>query len=452
MIIDLLCIELALLISCSIYKQAAEFLSESYTIINVMILLVHMCLILLKNSYSGILRRGYYMEFKNVFFHNAQLAAGIFAILFLTKQSTTYSRVVIVLFFVFNTMLTYGLRVIHKSSLLKRSMQEKQADNLLIVARKDKIQRLTEHLSSQKYAGYRIAGIVVMDEDMVGEEINNVPVVATRTTIKDYVKENVIDEVFLYNDEYGGTKLIAELLSMGVAVHISINTITDKLPNAAVQNVGGYTVVTTSINVMTVRQKLIKRIIDICAGIAGLMLTFVFLIIFGPIIYIQSPGPIFFKQTRVGKNGRTFTMYKFRSMYMDAEARKAELMSQNKMEGLMFKMDNDPRVTPIGRFIRKTSIDEFPQFWNVLKGDMSLVGTRPPTVDEYEKYQLHHKSRLAMKPGLTGMWQVSGRSDITDFEEVVKLDNEYIMNFYLGLDFKIIFKTILVLFKGKGAV
>ena len=135
-------------------------------------------------------------------------------------------------------------------------------------------------------------------------------------------------------------------------------------------------------------------------------------------------------------------------MYMDAEERKKELMEKNKMSGLMFKMDDDPRITPIGKFMRKTSIDEFPQFINILKGDMSLVGTRPPTEDEYNQYELHHKSRLAIKPGLTGMWQVSGRSDITDFEEVVRLDNEYIRNFSISLDIKILFKTVgAVLFK-----
>ena len=136
---------------------------------------------------------------------------------------------------------------------------------------------------------------------------------------------------------------------------------------------------------------------------------------------------------------------------MDAEERKKDLMDQNQMQGLMFKMDDDPRITPIGKFLRKSSIDEFPQFLNILKGDMSLVGTRPPTVDEVEMYHLHHMSRLAIKPGLTGMWQTSGRSDITDFEEVVKLDNEYIRNFSLLLDVKIIIKTFGAVFGMKGS-
>ena len=158
-------------------------------------------------------------------------------------------------------------------------------------------------------------------------------------------------------------------------------------------------------------------------------------------------------------------MLKFRTMVPDAEKRKEELLDQNRNEdGMMFKMDFDPRIignkilpdgrkkTGIGQFMRNHSIDEFPQFFNVLLGQMSLVGTRPPTVDEWEKYQLHHRARLATKPGITGLWQVSGRSEITDFEEVVKLDLQYIMDWSLGLDFKIIFKTIAIVFHGNGAM
>ena len=179
--------------------------------------------------------------------------------------------------------------------------------------------------------------------------------------------------------------------------------------------------------------------------------TLIATLIFGPIIYFQSPGPVFFTQERVGRNGRRFKIIKFRSMYADAEERKTELLAQNEMQGLMFKMEDDPRVTPIGRFLRRTSIDELPQFFNILRGDMSLVGTRPPTVDEYEKYDSVHKSRLATKPGLTGLWQVSGRSQITDFDEVVRLDNEYIRNWSLWLDLKILWKTVAVVLRRKGA-
>ena len=231
-----------------------------------------------------------------------------------------------------------------------------------------------------------------------------------------------------------------------------------------VEKIGNYTVVTSSRNTTTPKAMLYKRLMDIAGGIVGCLITLLLIITIGPLIYIKSPGPIFFSQVRIGKNGKRVKIYKFRSMYMDAEARKAELMSQNKMDGFMFKMDYDPRIIGsekkdkngnpkgIGNFIRKTSLDEFPQFWNVLKGDMSLVGTRPPTVDEWEKYELHHRSRMSTKPGITGMWQVSGRSDITDFEEVVRLDTEYIEHWTIGLDIKILIKTVLAVVKHEGSV
>ena len=168
-------------------------------------------------------------------------------------------------------------------------------------------------------------------------------------------------------------------------------------------------------------------------------------------IYLESPGPVIFKQTRIGKNGRRFTIYKFRSMYMDAEERKKELMAKNEMNGLMFKIKDDPRITRVGKFIRKTSLDEFPQFFNVLAGDMSLVGTRPPTEDEFVKYSERHKRRLSLKPGITGMWQVSGRNSVSDFEEIVNLDLEYIDHWTFWLDIKLLFQTVYVVLFQKGA-
>lgn len=213
------------------------------------------------------------------------------------------------------------------------------------------------------------------------------------------------------------------------------------------------------------KQLLFKRVMDIAGGLVGCLLTVIIFIFVAPIIYISSPGPIFFSQERIGKNGKKFKIYKFRSMYMDAEARKAELMKQNRVaDGKMFKLDFDPRVignkilpdgtkkTGVGNFIRVTSLDEFPQFFNVLKGDMSLVGTRPPLPGEVSEYEIHHRARLAIKPGITGMWQVSGRSDITDFEEVVRLDTKYIKEWTPALDIKILFKTVKTVLGKEGSM
>ena len=257
-------------------------------------------------------------------------------------------------------------------------------------------------------------------------------------------------------------KVFDAFAEMGITIHVKIADVNEMQgKNQTVERMGNYTVVTTCINMASAGQLVLKRIMDICGGLAGCILTGIIFLFVAPAIYIKSPGPIFFSQYRVGKNGRKFKIYKFRSMYMDAEERKKELMKQNRVsDGLMFKMENDPRVIGsekgpgkgIGNFIRKTSLDEFPQFFNVLKGDMSLVGTRPPTVDEWEKYELHHRARLAIKPGLTGMWQVSGRSEITDFEEVVKLDTKYISEWSFMLDIKILFKTVLIVLGQKGSM
>ena len=242
-----------------------------------------------------------------------------------------------------------------------------------------------------------------------------------------------------------------QFLNMGITVHVILDYEIMNLQNVSMTKLGDYSILTTSIGRATVGELLVKRIADIIISLIGLIFTGILTVFLAPVIKMQAPGPVFFAQKRVGKNGKIFKMYKFRSMYTDAEERKKELMDQNEMQGLMFKMENDPRIFPAGNFMRKTSIDEFPQFLNILKGDMSLVGTRPPTLDEYEKYDQHHLSRLAMKPGLTGMWQTSGRSDITDFEEIVKLDNYYIRNFSLGLDVKIIIKTFGAVLLRKGS-
>ena len=208
----------------------------------------------------------------------------------------------------------------------------------------------------------------------------------------------------------------------------------------------------------------IKRILDVLlSGCALVVLTPVLLIV-AVLVRTKLGSPIIFCQERPGKDEKIFKMYKFRSMYLDAEERKKNLLDQNQVEdGMMFKMDFDPRVigneilpdgqkkTGIGDFIRRRSLDEFPQFFNVLKGDMSLVGTRPPTMDEWEKYEFHHRARLAIRPGITGMWQVSGRSDIVDFEEIVRLDTQYINDWSLGLDIKILLKTIVVVLKKDGS-
>ncbi len=282
-----------------------------------------------------------------------------------------------------------------------------------------------------------------------------IPVVCSIENINNYLVSNVVDEVFINvpGNIYFSGELINNCVDMGIAVHCNLEKLQNSITQDTIEDFAGYRVITKGIKMVSPGQLFIKRAMDIAGSVVGLLVTGLIYLVVAPIIYIKSPGPIFFSQMRVGLNGRKFKIYKFRSMYMDAEERKKELMAKNKMTGLMFKLDDDPRIIKgIGNFIRKTSIDELPQMWNVLKGQMSLVGTRPPTVDEFEKYDCRHKIRLATKPGITGMWQISGRSNITDFEEVVRLDTKYIYEWNIRLDIKILFKTILVVFGRDGSV
>lgn len=333
-------------------------------------------------------------------------------------------------------------------------------NSLLILTSSTMINTVIENIRKNNYECYQVRGIVLLDADSVGTMIDGIKVVANVDTVLEYVCREWVDEVFINIPpelDIPG-QLINDLIEMGVTTHLKLfeaNGISGRKNN--VERLGNYTVLTSSINMVSVKQLVYKRILDILGGIAGCLVTGILFIIVAPAIYIQSPGPIFFSQIRVGKNGRKFRLYKFRSMYMDAEERKKELMEQNRVkDGMMFKLDNDPRIIGgekgIGGFIRKYSIDEFPQFWNVLKGDMSLVGTRPPTVDEWEKYDLHHRVRLAIRPGITGMWQISGRSEVTDFEEVVRLDRKYITDWSIGMDLRILFKTVSVVLGKDGAM
>jgi len=196
-------------------------------------------------------------------------------------------------------------------------------------------------------------------------------------------------------------------------------------------------------------RSLAKRLLDIAGALVGLAITSALIVPVAIAIRLDSPGPILFKQVRYGYRGRPFKIWKFRSMIPDADAHKHKV--KNEANGLIFKNECDPRVTRVGKFLRRTSLDEFPQFMNVLKGEMSLVGTRPPVLSEVAEYQPHHWRRLAVKPGMTGKWQTSGRSSIKDFEQIVQMDLDYQIGWSLWRDIKIIFKTILVVFGSKDA-
>jgi len=403
--------------------------------------------------YEDIFRRGFWIEFINVAKCLCVQMAVALIYMFMVQSSSNYSRLAFAYVVVSISVLTYLGRILAKKflqNIVEKSVYRKK---LLVVTTSENAATLLNNCKAEVDFYYQVSALAIMDKDMIGETIADVSVTASAETLYDDARLMVVDSVLIaLEPEQPLFKDTVNLFHvMGVEVNISLADYNLGIPNQQIMKMGDLTVLNGNAQKTALGDAIAKRILDILGGIVGLIFTGIFVILVGPAIIIESPGPIFFSQTRIGKNGRRFKIYKFRSMYMDAEERKKELEAQNEMSGLMFKMDNDPRITKVGMFLRKTSLDELPQFFNILKGDMSLVGTRPPTVDEYERYNFHYKRRLSMTPGLTGMWQVSGRSEITDFDDVVRYDLEYIDNWSLSLDFKILFQTVGVVLLRKGS-
>ena len=419
-------------------------------------------------AYSKILERDYLRELMSVVSYAVLVfLVALFFYYVLGEKFIEGIRNRSLLTLIFFVIFSFAARMAGKYA-IKKSRKNKKIRSILVVTSKDNAKETINTLMKGDKEGFRIAGLIISDEDMTGRKINGVEVVANETDAADYVCRRWVDEVFIdyQPDEYYPEKLIKEFETMGLAIHTRIFGVGDiDEKSRIVERIGGFTVLTTSLNYASTWQLFCKRALDIVGGIVGCVLTCILTIFIAPMIYIKSPGPIFFTQIRAGKNGKKFKIYKFRTMYMDAEERKKELMAQNRVkDGMMFKIEHDERVIGckvlpggkvrkgIGGWLRTLSIDEFPQFFNILKGDMSLVGTRPPTLDEWGKYELHHRARLAIKPGLTGMWQTSGRSEITDFEEVVRLDTKYIREWSIALDVTILFKTVVSVFKREGSM
>lgn len=328
------------------------------------------------------------------------------------------------------------------------------ARNSVFVGSEQRYERVKHFLSRNNMS------IVLKGYVMEGEEPENADdkteYLGKMSDLEQIVHDHAIDQVFFMQHRehpIDFTDAIGLCMTLGVTVRMLHHPY--KMGNVQnfVCSIGTYPMITYHRVVLDVYSRALKRFFDIVMSIIGIILSSPIMLITAIAIKLESKGPVIFKQKRVGRYGRMFYMFKFRSMVSNAEQLKADLQSKNQVQdGLMFKIKDDPRITKVGKFIRKTSIDELPQFFNVLIGQMSLVGTRPPTLDEVTRYQTKHWRRLSIRPGITGMWQVSGRSTITDFDRVVALDTEYIDNWSLWLDLKILFKTVFQVFaKEKGA-
>ncbi|MDE5894090.1 MAG: sugar transferase [Acetatifactor sp.] len=470
-LLDVICLQISYALAfLTRHGWRNPYADITYRNMVIVLILIELITAIFFESYKNVLKRGVYKELASLIKQIITIELLISFYLFTVKDADMFSRTVLYLTGIYQLPISMAVRLLWKLY-LKHYKANEGKRSLLLVTTEEMAPTLIDNIRSFNYKSFRLVGITLLDqESWTGDDlmVKGLPVVSDSAHVVDWACNHWVDEVFFAvpADNAYPTEIIRDFEEMGVVVHTKLAEASYMSERGQIiERLGGYAVLTSSVSYVTTKQQLMKRSLDILGSLVGSLITLFLFVFIAPMIYIKSPGPIFFTQERVGKNGKRFWMYKFRSMYLDAEERKKEMLEKNKVgSDFMFKLDEDPRILGsyfdenghyhkgIGNWIRETSLDEFPQFFNVLKGDMSLVGTRPPTVEEYERYELHHRARLAAKPGITGMWQVSGRSNITDFEEVVKLDMEYIQDWSFAKDLKILFKTIKIVLRGEGSM
>lgn len=326
--------------------------------------------------------------------------------------------------------------------------------NILVIGTGERAKNLISEIENHNEWGLRIIGMVDKDPSRKGQAIDNHEVLGSFNDIPHILNNNVVDEV-IFVVPRSWICDIEDIMRFceteGLKVHVALDYFNLRLSYPRQTDFHGFPFLTYQCTPAKIWPLFTKRLLDIIISALALAVLSPLFIIIAAGIKLTSDGPVFFWQERCGLNGRKFRFYKFRTMFKDAEARLESLREFNEMEGPVFKMRKDPRITNIGRVLRKFSLDELPQFWHVLKGDMSLVGPRPPIPEEVKKYDYWHRRRLSMKPGLSCIWQISGRNKVSDFEEWIKLDLKYIDNWSLWLDLNILLKTIPVVLFGIGA-
>lgn len=456
--IDISALAIAFVLSNYLRFQEISLGAYENLYINVFIVSIVACIagnLILKLD-KHIFDRGSYQEFLAVCKSAFCIGVAVMVYFFLSQQGIYYSRLQWAYYFIIYFFLSYVGHQAAKWIIAKYYKNSRSCKKIMLITSSDKVEDILEKFQRTNNWYFEVTCITIVDQNLEGEEIEKIPVIASTDTMLERAKNIALDGVFINvsyksHSVFDVRQTLHDFQEMGIIVHVNIDALELDVTDKVIENLGFFKVVSYASKLREPGQLVLKRCMDIAGGLVGAVLTLVTGIFVAIAIKLDTPGPVIFSQNRVGKNGRHFKMYKFRSMYIDAEERKKELLKQNEMQGAMFKITNDPRITKVGRFIRKYSIDELPQFFNVLKGDMSLVGTRPPTVEEVQKYKTEQKRRLSVTPGMTGLWQTSGRSEIYDFDEIVKLDLEYIDKWSIGLDIKLLVKTIVVCVRGDGA-
>ena len=481
MLMDDLCVFVSLLIGFLIVEKGEALVSRVFWRTVLETVLVNQVVMIVMDTYHSVLHHSPWDEMVRLFAQTGYVVLILLVLHLLSpKPETDLSRIALFALILYD-LSCYVMRQAYKS-FLKKKHHILNRHSLLIALETSQIPTVIPRILRSNYGMYRFTGIAIMGDNPSEEEarkalrplrdqvpeVETIPIVATADTLEQYLTNYWVDEVYLDVPPEADlpVKLINSLMRMGITIHTALTNLDDiESRHKNVEWICGHLTITTSLGYITGRDVFLKRVMDIAGGLIGSLVTLLLTPPLGLAILLSDPGPVFFSQTRIGENGKKFQMYKFRSMYMDAESRKQQIAQETGQEDqLMFKLEHDPRIIGqkqlpngkwkkgVGGWIRDLSLDEFPQFFNVLKGDMSLVGTRPPTVDEWQRYEPFHRSRMSTKPGITGLWQVSGRSKIRDFDTVVRLDREYIENWSLKRDIHILFKTVWVVLTRKGAM
>ncbi len=373
--------------------------------------------------------------------------------IFLLKISFV-SRTFMAIFF----FLSAGLLCLERAVLIQlwRSLARRDffQRKVLVVGTGRRAQTLIGAIYNRKDWGLHLVGLVDNDPGLVGQEVADTKIIGTLDEIPRIIEEQVIDEVMFAVPRNWMSHIEPTVLHcerVGVRATIAADLFNLNFAKVHAAEIDGLPLISFDATPVDQWQLAIKRIGDVLFAVTALIFLLPFFALAACVIKLTSPGPVFFRQVRIGLNGRQFVLYKFRSMVADAEARQKELQHLNELEGPVFKISNDPRFTTIGKWLRKTSIDELPQLWNVLRGELSLIGPRPAVPQEVSQYEPWQRRRLSMRPGITGHWQVNGRNQIKDFNQWMRLDLEYIDRWSLGFDFRIILKTIPTVLLGTGA-
>jgi exopolysaccharide biosynthesis polyprenyl glycosylphosphotransferase len=377
----------------------------------------------------------------------------LLSVLYLLK-AVAVSRLIIETFLVTSAVAMIGERaLIFLAAKRFPSFWNGRMHRLLVAGTQTAAEELIRHLRHRPYWNVQIAGVVTARRT-AGPAEPGTPVLGRIGDVESLLDTMEYDEVVLAEpnlEQWQIERVVGACLERALTYHTVVRVPGQVAAQLDSEELGD------GLHLITVRAQprdplavAVKRAIDIVGACVGLTICGVAFVVFAPLIRFGSPGPALFRQTRVGKNGRRFTLYKFRTMDVDAESQKAALLAANEMSGHLFKLRHDPRVTAIGRFLRRTYLDELPQFWNVLRGDMSLVGTRPPTPEEVACYSPQHRRRLSVRPGITGLWQSMGNGKVWDFEIVVRLDCEYIDRWSIWLDLQILMRTCAVVARGAG--